>query len=209
MSNLADQIIKYMLARGYKISTGQRQYNIVYVEGMDVDGKLNADLPNIFNDRRLIIQILDGKPAIIGNWEATTEPGGRYTYQPMNPKGAARIAFGQYTAWCVGMHGKGDRHEALVQVAPVKVHRDFNKDFKRTGDRIDNGFFGINQHWGYDLPINNIANASAGCLVGRTTAGHREFMQLIKRDIRYETNRSCLFTTTIIAGDDLVRAITA
>lgn len=203
MSDLADRIIKYMLVKSYKVATGQRQYNIVYLEGMNLDGSLNADLPNIFNDRRLIIQVLDGKPSIIGNWEATTEPGGRYTYQPMNPKGAARIAFGQYTAWAVGMHGYANRHEALVQVASVKVHRDFNKDFKRTGDRTDIGLFAINQHWGYDLPINNIANASAGCLVGRTTAGHREFMQLVKGDSRYERDRSHIFTTTVIAGDDL------
>lgn len=206
MVDLADQIIKYMLAKNYKVFTGQRQYNIVYVEGMNIDGTLNPDPPNYFNDRRLIIQVLNGKPAIIGNWEATTEPGSHYTNRPMNPKGAARIAFGQYTAWCVGMHGSSDRHEALVQVAPIKVHRDFNKDGFRSGDRIDTGFFGINQHWGYDLPINNIANASAGCLVGRTTAGHREFMQLVKRDIRYQANRSYLFTTTIIGGDDLVKA---
>lgn len=206
MADLADRIIKYMLAKSYKIATGPQQYNIVYVEGINADGTLNPDLPNWFNDRRIIIQVLDGKPAIIGNWEATTEPGGRYTYQPMNPLGAARIAFGQYTAWAVGMHGKGSRHEALVQVAPIKVHRDFNKDFKRTGDRVNVGLFAVNHHWGYDLPINNVANASAGCLVGRTTAGHQEFMQLVKRDIRYEANRNHVFTTTIIAGDDLVKA---
>lgn len=205
MSNLADQIIKYMFKKSLAVSTGSRAYNIVYIEGMSIDGTLNSDLPNLFNDRRLVIQVLDGKPTIIGNWEATTEPGGHYTYRPMNPHGAARIAFGQYAAWCVGMHGSGDRHEALVQVAPVKVHRDFNKDFKRTGDRIDVGLFGINQHWGYDLPINNIANSSAGCLVGRTRAGHRSFMQLIKGDRRYQSNRNYIFTTTIIAGDDLLK----
>lgn len=205
MSNLADRLIKYMLKKSYVVSTGPRAYNIVYVEGMSVDGSLNSDLPNCFNDRRLVIQVLDSKPSIIGNWEGTTEPGGHYTYNPMNSRGAARIAFGQYPAWCVGMHGHGDRHEALVQVAPVKVHRDFNKDFKRTGDRIDVGLFGINQHWGYDLPINNIATSSAGCLVGRTRAGHQEFMQLIKGDRRYQSNRNYVFTTTVIAGDDLAK----
>jgi hypothetical protein len=70
----------------------------------------------------------------------------------MNPQGAARIAFGQYTAWQVGRHGTSDRHEALVQVVEVKVHRDLNKDMQRTGDtkgtaqadRTDTGLFGIN-----------------------------------------------------------------
>lgn len=86
MADLVDRIIKYMLALNYKVFTGQRQYNIVYVEGMNIDGSLNADPPNCFNDRRLIIQVLDGKPKVIGNWEATTEPGSYYTDRPMSPR---------------------------------------------------------------------------------------------------------------------------
>ena len=26
----------------------------------------------------------------------------------------------------------------------------------RTGDKLDTGLFGINQHWGYDYPRNDI-----------------------------------------------------
>lgn len=207
MSNqsLAGRIIAYMQAKKYQVSSGPRRYNIVYLEGADASGSCNADLPNCFNDRRLLIQILDGKSAIIGNWEATTEPGTHYTQQPMNPGGAARIAFGQYAAWSVGMHGARDRHQGLIQVAPIRVHRDFNRDFKRTGDQICSGLFGVNQHWGYDLPVNNIAAASAGCLVGRTRVGHQDFMALIKQDERYQANRSYIFPTTIIAADDLAK----
>jgi hypothetical protein len=205
MNDLAARIIRYMHALSYRVAVGSKNYNIVYVEGMNVDGTLNPDAPNCFNDRRLVIQVLNDQPTIIGNWEGTTEPGNHYTLHPINAFGAARIAFGQYTAWQVGMHGKGDRHEALVQVCNVKVHRDLNKDMQRTGDRTDTGLFGINQHWGYDLPLNNIANASAGCLLGRTRSGHREFMQLIKGDFRYQRDRSFIFTTTVIAGDDLVK----
>ncbi len=205
MNNLASRIASYMRHQNYQLFTGPQHYNIVYVEGMNADGSLNSDAPNCFNDRRLVLLFLDGAPEIIGNWDATTEPGSHYTIHPMNKAGAARIKFGQYTAWRVGMHGTRDRHEALVQVAPVSVHRDFNKDFFRTGDRIDTGLFGINQHWGYDLGVNNISTASAGCLVGRTRMGHRQFMSLIKQDKRYQSDLRFIFTSTIIAGDDLVR----
>lgn len=205
MSDLANRIINYMRAKNYKIFTGVGEYNIVYLEGCNVDGSLNADTPNYFNDRRLLIQFLEGKPQIIGNWEATTEPGSTYTYKPIQAAGCARIAFGQYTAWRVGMHGLHDRHEGLVQVGSVTVCRDFNQDFKRTGDRLYTGLFGVNQHWGYDLPVNNVANSSAGCLVGRTRQGHREFMRLIKSDRRYQRDHSFVFTTTVLAGDDLVK----
>lgn len=202
-NDFASRIIKYMKSKGYQISMGTKEYNIVYVEGIDGNGTLNPDQANHFNDRRLVIQILDRKPKIIGNWDGTTEPGYHYTYRPMNPQGAARIKFGQYKAWRVGMHGTSERHEALVQVEPVTVHRDFNKDLIRTGDRLDTGYFGINQHWGYDLPRNNIYFASAGCLVGRTREGHREFMGLIKQDRRYQLNKKYTFLATIIPGDKL------
>ena len=194
-----------MQFKNYQIFDGGGLYNIVYIEGMNANGTLNSDAPNCFNDRRLVMQVISGVPQIIGNWEATTEPGSHYTYKPMNPGGAARIKFGQYTAWRVGMHGTSDRHEALVQVAPVSVHRDFNKDFKRTGDRIDTGLFGINQHWGYDAAINNVGNTSAGCFVGRSRGGHREFMNFVKQDERCKRDRSFMFTSTIIPGDELAQ----
>lgn len=203
--DLAEKIVRYMLSKNYKVAVGSKHYNIVYVEGMNIDGSINADTSNCFNDRRLVIQSLNATPKIIGNWEGTTEPGNHYTVNPMNPSGAARIAFGQYEAWRVGMHGKSDRHEALVQVCDIKIHRDLNKDMRRTGDHTTTGLYGINQHWGYDLPKVNIANASAGCLLGRTREGHREFMQLIKGDARYQRDRRFIFTTTVIAGDDLIK----
>lgn len=206
-NDLASRIVKYMQLKKYEIFQGIRQYNIVYVEGMNADGTLNSDPPNYFNDRRMVIQIVDGVPAIVGNWQATTEPGHRYTQRPMNTEGAARIKFGQYKAWQIGIHGTSDRHEALVQTGgSVTVHRDLNKDYQRVGDKEDTGYFGINQHWGYDLPSNNVYYASAGCLVGRLREGHREFMSLIKQDRRFQLNNRYIFYATVIYGQDLMKA---
>ncbi|MGQ4646780.1 peptidoglycan-binding protein [Lyngbya aestuarii] len=203
-NNLASRIVSYMQQKGYQIFGGSGKYNIVYVEGINADGSLNNDASNQFNDRRMVLQILDGTPKIVGNWEATTEPGRHYTMHPMSAKGAARIKFGQYQAWRVGTHGNSEPHEALVQSgSEVTVHRDLNQDFVRTNDKIDTGYFGINQHFGYDFPSNNIYKASAGCLVGRTRQGHREFMEVIKQDQRYQLNKGYSFYTTIIPGDDL------
>jgi hypothetical protein len=204
-SDIASRIIKYMQAKNYQVFTNLREYNIVYIEGINEDWSLNSDPPNQFNDRRLVIEVVDGIPKIVNHWQATTEPGRYYTFNPMNTEGAARIKFGQYKAWAVGWHGNADRHQALVQVAPITVHRDFNKDFQRTGDKLDTGLFLVNQHWGYDAPANDIKNASAGCLVGRRREGHREFMAIIKQDRRYLANNDYLFYTTVIPGDDLVK----
>ncbi|GBE91100.1 peptidoglycan-binding domain-containing protein [Nostoc cycadae] len=204
-NDIASKIVKYMLAQNYQVFTGAKEYNIVYVEGIDGDWNLNSDTPNAFNDRRIVIEVVNGTPKIVDHWQATTEPGRYYTLNPMNPGGAARIKFGQYKAWAVGLHGNAERHEALVQVAPITVHRDFNKDYQRTGDKLDTGLFYVNQHWGYDAPSNDIKNASAGCLVGRMRQGHREFMSIIKQDRRYVANNDYVFYTTVIPGDDLLK----
>ncbi|BAZ24941.1 peptidoglycan binding domain-containing protein [Kalymmatonema gypsitolerans NIES-4073] len=210
--DLAASLIKYMTEMNYNISVGDKKYIIVYVEGMNIDGSLNSDAPNHFNDLRLVIEIPDADkiPVIRGKWEGTTEPGTHYTLNPVNQLGAARIAFGQYKAWRVGTHSGqtgADPHEALIQHTPVSVYRDKNKDFIRPGDFLDTGNFAINQHWGYDLPHTDIGMAGAGCLVGKTRAGHREFMALIKQDKRYQLNKDYLFLTTVIAGDDLFKEI--
>ncbi|BAZ12572.1 peptidoglycan binding domain-containing protein [Calothrix sp. NIES-4071] len=210
--DLAASLIKYMVEMNYRVSVGDRKYNIVYVEGMNADGTLNSDARNQFNDLRLVIEIpkSDFIPVIRGKWEGTTEPGTHFTLNPLNELGAARIAFGQYKAWRVGTHrGQtgADPHEALIQHTPVSVYRDKNQDFIRPGDFLDTGNFAINQHWGYDLPRADIGMAGAGCLVGRTRQGHREFMALLKQDRRYERNNNYLFLTTVIAGDDLFKEI--
>ncbi len=201
--DLAGRIIKYMLVKNYHISTRLGEYNIVYVEGMNANGTENTDAPNHFNDRRMLIEIVDGTPKIVGNWEATTEPGRPYTEKPMNDGGAARIKFDQYKAWRVGPHK--NQKEALVQVELVTVHRDFDKNYIRTGDKLDTGFFGINQHHADDAPRHDIGLWGAGCLVGRTEAGHKEFMRLIKQDRRYKLNSNYTFEATVIPGDDLLK----
>lgn len=200
-NSFASRLVRYMIAQDYHVAKGDRNYNIVYVEGADDDGTPNADTPNLWNDLRIVVEIKrDGIPKIIGMWNATTEPGRKYTVAPLNSGGAFRIKFGQYKAWKVGIHKD---HEALIQCVEVPGFRDKNKDFARTGDLQHKGHFGINQHWGYDLPT--VEGASAGCLVGRTRSGHREFMELIKRDRRYAVNNNYTFLTTIIPSDDLAK----
>lgn len=207
-NSLASRIIKYMQNKNYFVARGKQRYNIVYIEGANADGVPNADKFNEWNDRRVVIEIATGTPQIVGNWLATTEPGYHYTVVELkNPQGAARIAFGQYQSWQVGTHGNSEPHEALVQTGVVKVHRDRNKDGFRTGDPEYTGDFEINQHWGYDNKF--VDKASAGCLVGQSRQGHREFMQIIKQDRRYQLNNKYTFMSTIIAGDDLVKTVPA
>jgi hypothetical protein len=203
---LVDKIVAYMKVKGYQIHTTDGKRNIVYVEGMNTDGTLNDDRPNWFNDVRCVFEYRGDTPEMLGIWQATTEPGLFYTQHPLNPNGCARIQFGQYRAWKVGRHGNQDNHEALVQCDNVTLCRDLNRDFSRKSDKLFTGFnFGINQHWGGDSPVDAIGRWSAGCLVGRMREGHREFMRIVKEDVDYVKNKGYVFSTTIIAGDDLVK----
>ncbi len=199
--DLAGRIIKYMLLKKYHVAIRPKEYNIVYVEGINGDGTLNTDLPNKFNDRRIVIEIDDGIPIIVGNWQATTEPGTYYTDHPLNPRGAARIKFDQFKSWRVGYHK--NQYPALRQVQALTVHRDRNRDGFRTSDSLHTGLFGINQHHANDAPRHDIGRWSAGCLVGRAKAEHKKFMDIIMEDRRYKLNNNYLFETAIIPGDDM------
>jgi len=186
------KILNYCKQQGYPIDW----FNIIYIEGVDPDGRLNSDGPNQFNDIRCIFN----KERCIDVWTATVEPGDWYTHQPMNPNGAFRIAHGFFKdAWEIGLHGYSNPHEALVQIREVTGYRDYNRDGYRTGDTKVTGHFGINQHWGYDLPFHDIEKASAGCLVGRSTKGHRQFMAYCQNSGLQE------FSTIVLPGDKIFK----
>jgi hypothetical protein len=206
-TDLPGRVAAYMKQQGHWLARHPDAVNIVYLEGMDPDGTLNGNAPNQFNDVRATLRFTKtGRPQIIEAWDGTTEPSRFWTNHPMNPDGAARIAFGQHKAWAVGKHhpGQAGEHEALVQVGTITVYRDLNQDFSRNGDRTDVGSgFAVNQHWGYDLPRDDLGRSSAGCLVGRTKTGHREFMKIVKGDPRYLANSGYRFMTTVIDGTTL------
>lgn len=201
-----DKVVSHMNTKGYWMCRHPRCPNIIYLEGANTDGTLNDDRRNVFNDIRVVCFIDPTGTPTLRSWDGTTEPGTFWTMNPMSPGGAARIAFNQYKSWIVGTHraGTSSAHEALVQVEPVSVHRDLNKDFKRTNDRVDTGLFGINQHWGYDAPKDDLGQTSAGCLVGRTKSGHRDFMALLKSDPRYDVNKSYRFVSAILPADEVL-----
>jgi len=204
-TRIAKCVLRYMRQKGYWIARSPRMRNIVYVEGMNANGSLNADRPNEWNDRRMVIRIAEGgQPEMLVNDQATSEPGKFYTWHPTNPRGVARIAFGQYKAWVKGRHH--GRWPALVQRERVKLHRDLNRDSRRNAsDPIDIGkTFGINQHSTSPDRVPEFVNSfSAGCLVGRRYAWHLSFLDIVQQDPRYLANEGYLFITTVIAGDDL------
>ena len=162
------RIVSYLKSLGYPVNT----YNIVYLEGINPDLEtLNADRLDEWNDVRTVVGH-DGQVYLSST--ATSELGKFYTNNPMNSDGGARIAFGFYEGcWSLGYHFK---QKALVQVDNIKVYRDFNKDGKRTGDKVYTGLFAINQHTTGNnssaAAPDTIDHWSAGCLVGKHASTH-------------------------------------
>jgi hypothetical protein len=199
--SLASRIVRRMQALNLKVFVGEGELNIVYLEGVNLDGTLNNDILDEWNDLRVVLRVVDGVPEIVDKWIATSEVGAYYTFNPMNRAGAARIQLdSQFKAWRVGMHGSRP-YESLVQVAPVSVCRDLNKDGKRTGDKVHTGLYGVNQHHGFNAP--RVGRNSAGCLVGKSIVGHQQFMKLVKTDVRYQQDSGYVFWTAVLDGSKL------
>jgi len=198
---LAKRILRYMDSKKYWIARSPNMYNIVYVEGMNAEGTSFSDPANQWNDRRMVIRIqLGGQPELVHNFDATTEPGIPVRSKP-HPLGIARIAFGQYKSWKVGMHK--NTQVALRQSADVRIHRDKDANGFRTGDKIFVGStYGINQH-STTVKTITVGDWSAGCLVGREWGEHLTFLSTVKSDVRYTMNANYEFVTAVIPGDEL------
>jgi hypothetical protein len=81
----------------------------------------------------------------VTSWPCSTIPGPKYLRTPMNPKGCAIIAPGQWR----GSHAPGlhNGRRALVQVGPVGVYRDNDRDgIPEPSAEVDIGMHGVNVH---------------------------------------------------------------
>jgi hypothetical protein len=179
------KIIEYCKAQGFTIE----DFNIIYIEGGNTDLKTkNADLLDEWNDVRCVIT---GDGLVLMSAQATTEPGAKYTFSPMDPRGAARLALGEHKdCWTFGNHNGQD---ALVQAAPIKIYRDKNKDGLRTGDLLTvEANRGLNQHTTGRILPDKVGGWSAGCLVGRYTKTHARFMAMCR------ASKKRVFSTIIL-----------
>lgn len=192
-----------MEALGYEIYRNPGEINIVYVEGVNIDGVPNRDDLDHWNDLGLLIRFENGEPMIIHRAVCTTEPGRAATFaaNALRLGGVARVQLTQYVeAWQMGFHKSNPKHPALVQRGDVLVCRDLNRDGKRTGDRIRPAT-GINQHGTRPGLISKIVGLwSEGCLVRLLWKEHLEFIDLVKTDPRYIADSKFLFTSTILDG---------
>jgi len=189
-----NKILAAMRRKGYVVHEEPYRLNIVGVRTL---ARLNT-----FDDTLNVICKDDR-----GNWSftqsaATTDPGTFYLMQPMNVKGTAIVAPGQY----LGSHQLGlhhDEYTALVQRGPMTVVRDADRD-----DRIDldtgnpeTGVFGINIHRAKSSGTSTTVDKySAGCQV---FASSTDFARFIAQCQRHQERYGNSFDYTLLNVSDL------
>ena len=192
------QLKQVLAQRGYKLLMRPFELNVIGIRN-------NTSIPNTFDDSiNVLFTDNSGTPQFL-SWRATTDPGTYWLKNPMNPQGTAVLKPGQY----IGSHALGMHrglYMALVQVKPVTVIRDFNRDGKadyNTGKQ-ESGLFGINIHRALEKgTTKTIDNHSAGCQVFANAQDFAIFLQLAERHSQLYGNS---FTYTLL--DSLPDSIT-
>lgn len=185
MNLTLDNIKAACIKKGYKWFD---DINIVWVRTAD-------QTVNVFNDFCTVSWKENGIWKFIG-FKGTTDPGLYYLKNPINVNGTAIVKPGQYIdCWKRGLH-KG--HYALIQVRPITVYRDRNKDGKIDYSSEETGLFGINSHRASSAGVSTqVDKWSAGCQVLANTKAQDRYMEICDY-----ANRD-FYTFTLLEEKDL------
>jgi hypothetical protein len=183
-----EQLRATMAAKKYAFfENGEYNINIVGIRNSATGNKVT----NAFDDKLVVAYKLDGV-WIVKEYPITTDNGG----------GTARLVCNQYRgSHAIGLHQ--GKYEALRQVGPVTVYRDFTKDGIYQTDKTETGVFGINIHKA-GVDSTRVDDWSHGCQVFKRVADFNEFMLLAKKAATFHGNR---FTYTLIESKDLVNLL--
>lgn len=184
-----------MQSKGYAVFDRESKgynLNIFGVRSRNTDS-------NRFNDVVGVMYVHDGEWCCF-LFPATTDPGVYWREHPMNVRGAAILAPGQYRgAYKLGQH-KG--YDALVQKKEVKVYRDGDKNYRLSmaTSTIESGIFGINIHRANKSKASLKVNKwSAGCQVLADPYQFDFLMALVRKAVHLYGNS---FTYTLLTAED-------
>jgi hypothetical protein len=175
---------------GYQLFSRPYELNIVGVRSKNTKSNRFDDELHVFYKIKTF------------HWEyhvfkITTDPGTYWLENPLEPKGTAILAQGQYVnAYHLGMHQ--GKYKALVQQKPVSVIRDYDRnawlDFLN-GSK-EKGLFGINIHRALiQGKTKYIDRFSAGCQVFENTTDFEHFLMMCDKHAQLHGNN---FTYTLI-----------
>ena len=176
--------------RGHLLFTRPYELNIVGVRS-------NNTKANRFDDELHVFYKVKTLKWEYHVFKITTDPGTYWLENPMQAKGTAILAQGQYiNAYQIGMHQ--GKYKALVQQKPVSVIRDYDRnawlDFLN-GSK-EKGMFGINIHRALvQGKTKYIDRFSAGCQVFENSNDFDHFLKLCDKHVQLYGNH---FTYTLV-----------
>lgn len=183
--------IKSILKRnGYRLYTRPFELNIVGLRSKSIRA-------NQFDDELHVFYMVDDKKWAYHYFKITTDPGTYWLSNPAMEHGTAILSQGQYVdAYAIGKHQ--GKYEALVQVKPVTVIRDYDRnailDFRN--GRKETGLFGINIHRANSAGSTvEIDKYSAGCQVFQNAKDFDVFMELCRKHAGIYCNK---FTYSLV-----------
>lgn len=191
-----EQIFEVMGRKGYTVFDNSKPHNL------NIVGIRSANqIPNEFDDV-LFYMYKDNQQ----NWQVrkckiTTDPGLYWLKNPMNVEGTAILLEGQYLkSYKLGFH-RG-QYQALVQVKPVKVIRDFDRDGELdfSSLKIEEGLFGINIHRAaMNTTSKKVEKWSAGCQVFTDYFQFNDFISMCRYSAELYGNQ---FSYTLLNEND-------
>lgn len=198
MAQTLGNIIKSAEKLGYKFDTRPNKLNIIGIRNS------KATSQDKFDDL-LAYFTYNENGNLVGKVVAgTTDPSTYFLKSPMNVKGAAILKSGQYKdAYAIGLH-RG-QYEALVQVKPVTVIRDSDRNaYINYFAPTQTGLYGINIHKSTKGKSNEdiIDRDSAGCQVFRNILDFMDMMRLAQTSRKKYGNT---FTYTLIDERDTLK----
>jgi hypothetical protein len=177
-------------SQAYEVYVKPYQLNIVGLRSKNTNA-------NSFDDEIHVFYRTEKDDWNYHSYKATTDPGTFWLNNPSYSQGTAILAQGQYKdAYAIGLH-RG-KYEALRQVKPVTVIRDYNRDslLDFNNGTEETGIFGINIHRAESNGITKyIDKYSAGCQVFQNAGDFNQFMDLCERHKSLYGNT---FTYTLI-----------
>ena len=172
-----DKVKSVITKKGYPFRVGEGELNMIGVRSSN-------RAVDTWDDFFCLLWIEGGKKQIWVDDNFTSDPGIYYMQEHiLNPAGCGILASGYHNSiWKIGAHG-AKKYEAFVQTSgKVKAYRDRNKDNYMDFDpkTIQTGYFGCNQHHGYDSA--RVGNNSAMCQVHKYKKDLATVLTAAKKD---------------------------
>lgn len=155
--------------------------------------------PNKFDDCCYVVYRDDSAIWRAHRYTITTDPGTYWLRNPGRVAGTAILKEGQYRGcWQLGLH-RGQK-SALVQIKPVTVYRDGDKDGQHdmNARQTETGLFGINLHRA-GTNSTNVDKWSAGCQVWANDAEFEHFLSLCRQQVSKRAWKT--FSYTLLVGE--------